>query len=87
MLGPSLSRELLALYGPLLTSAQVAEMLRYRNRDALIQAHKRAALRFALFQVPGRKGMFAKTSEVAAWIESLPSYTDKTHLTEQEETP
>lgn len=87
MLSPSLRSELLALYGPLLTSAQVAEMLRYRNRDALIQAHKRAALKFALFQVPGRKGMFAKTSEVAAWIESLPSYADKTQLVEPEESP
>lgn len=60
---------LLETHGPLLCASSVARLLAFRSTDALRQARLHHRLPIEMFQIDGRRGWFAATSEVAAWIE------------------
>jgi hypothetical protein len=60
---------LLQEHGPLLSASDVAKLLAFRSTDALRQARIHQRLPIEMFRVEGRRGWFAATMVVAAWIE------------------
>ena len=63
-----LDKRLFDLYGPLLGGQDLCVALGYRSSAALRQARKRGKVGVRTFALPGRKGTFASTTEVAAWL-------------------
>lgn len=82
----ALRQDLLTRYGALLTSEEVARVLRFKSKDALMKARRRDALPIALFSIPGRKGLFATSADVASWVESLGASHPAAEKTATEET-
>ncbi|MGY4516240.1 hypothetical protein [Lysobacter sp. HA18] len=60
--------QLLRLYGPMLGGRDLARALGYRSGDAMRKAHKRGRLPIRTFELEGRRGRFAATADLAAWI-------------------
>ena len=69
--GSQLEKLLIREYGCLLSSMQVAHVLGYGNIYALAKARSRGLLPIQMFLLPGRRGWFCRTSEVAAWLSRL----------------
>jgi len=65
-----LCAHLLSVYGGLVNSTSLARVLAYPSADAVRLAHRRRTLPVRMFRVPHRKGWFAATEDVAAWLES-----------------
>lgn len=57
-------------YGPLLDSRALCRVLHFRTPNALNVAHAQGRLPFAVFNIEGRRGLFAQTLDVARWVES-----------------
>jgi hypothetical protein len=71
MLGPSLPIHWLAQqHGPLLDAAATAKAMGFRTSDALRQARRDGRLAISMFRIPGRRGWFARTEAVVAWLDS-----------------
>lgn len=68
-----LSREedLRQRYGEILTTEEIAEILRYPSSAAVIKAHSRGALPVPLAKLPGRRGWFGNARCVAACLDVL----------------
>lgn len=49
----------------MMNARDVVEALRFKNSDALRAARKTGRLGFEMFPVQGRRGMFARTEDVA----------------------
>lgn len=49
----------------------MAKVAGFRSAEALKMATKRGRLGFKVFLIPGRRGKFALTADVAAWLESV----------------
>lgn len=49
----------------------VQEVLRYPTADALRAARSRGRLTLEMFRVPGRRGLFARTEDVARLLERV----------------
>jgi hypothetical protein len=62
--------ELTALFGPLVGGDDLIKILGYRNPAAFRQAQRQGRLGVRVFNLPARRGKFALTAEVAAWIQS-----------------
>jgi len=60
-------------YGPLICGDDLLQVAGFHSADALRMAAKRGALGFALFALPGRRGRFARTEDVASWLSTLDS--------------
>lgn len=60
---------LLQEHGPLLCASVAAKVLGYKSTDALRQARIRRRLPIPMFTIEGRRGWFASTQIVAAWLE------------------
>lgn len=58
---------------PILSAAETARLLGYPSTGALAKARQAGRLPFEMFQVPGRRGWFAATPVVRAWLRSLMS--------------
>jgi hypothetical protein len=56
---------------PLISASETARLLGYPSTGALAKARQTGRLPIAMFQVPGRRGWFAATQTVRAWLESL----------------
>jgi hypothetical protein len=56
-------------HGPLLPASVAAKLLGFRSTDALRQARIRKRLPIPMFTIEGRRGWFASTEIVAAWLE------------------
>jgi hypothetical protein len=56
---------------PLISASETARLLGYPSIGALAKARQTGRLPIAMFQVPGRRGWFAATQTVRAWLESL----------------
>lgn len=56
---------------PLLGAAETARLLGYPSTGALAKARQSGRLPFEMFQVPGRRGWFASTSVVRAWLQAV----------------
>lgn len=56
-------------YGPLLDAAATAKAMGFRTSDALRQARRDGRLTIPMFKIKGRRGWFASTPAVAAWLD------------------
>ena len=56
---------------PLLSAAETARVLGYPSTGALAKARQSGRLPFEMFQVPGRRGWFASTPVVRAWLQAV----------------
>jgi hypothetical protein len=59
------------VYGEIVGLDALVHMLNYPSASALRRAHARGTLPIALHRIPGRRGLFALTGEVAAWLDRL----------------
>ena len=66
----SLETKYLRTFGAVLSAAQTAKLLGYRSTASLAKARERGYLPFQMFQLPKRRGWFADTVDVAAFVES-----------------
>ena len=62
---------LVARYGELLSLQELADLLKYPSKQALRQAHRRGALPVQLIRMPNRRGWFAATRRIAAFLDEL----------------
>ncbi|WP_313206943.1 hypothetical protein [Stenotrophomonas sp.] len=69
----ALQRTLFQEYGPLIGPEHLPKVLCYRSVSAFRQAMNRNTLPVRVFSVEGRKGKFAFSTDVAAWLEQLKS--------------
>lgn len=79
------STGLIREYGPVLSAAATAKLLGFSNLGALRQARARGRLPIPMFNIERRRGWFASTAIVAAWIErttNAPSATGETTVDE-----
>lgn len=58
---------------PLLGGAQLRSALGFRSGEAFRAAARGGRLPVAVMKIQGRRGWFAKTEEVSAWVRSLPA--------------
>jgi hypothetical protein len=70
---------------PILSAAETARLLGYPSTGALAKARQSGRLPFEMFQVPGRRGWFAATPVVRAWLRSVMSCngTDQSPVKEE----
>lgn len=69
--GPSeaeLAASLVATYGPVVGGKELARTLGFRTQSAFRKALDRGALSVTIFQMPGRRGRFALSTELATWL-------------------
>jgi hypothetical protein len=57
-------------YGPMMDAKSICRVLHYPSVAALYAAKARGKLRFRTVELDGRRGLFAATAEVAAYLES-----------------
>ena len=55
-------------FGVVVSSAEAARLLGFRNTDALAKARVRGLLPIHMFRLPNRKGWFAETTAIALWL-------------------
>lgn len=67
-LADQLEKELVALYGPVLTGPEVQKVLRYRSLDAYRKAMVRKTVPVPLFQISGQRGKFALAKDIAQYL-------------------
>lgn len=58
---------------PLLSAAETARLLGYSSTGALAKARQTGRLPIEMFQMPGRRGWFAATAVVRAWLQEIMS--------------
>lgn len=58
---------------PILTASETARLLGYPSTGALAKARQAGRLPIEMFQVPGRRGWFAATPVVRAWLQKVMS--------------
>ena len=66
-----LRNELLELYGPLIGGEELMRAAGFKTANAFKLAIRRGRVGFHVFQITGRRGQFARTSDVAEWIDSI----------------
>jgi hypothetical protein len=62
---------LLDRFGELMSSRQASEALQFSSVQALRKAHKRGMVPFSLFRLPGRRGLFVSTRDVARFLDHV----------------
>lgn len=67
----ALTAELVDRHGELVSQQQLGHLLGYSNAGAIRKARERGGLPIATFFVPGRRGRFAFTRDLAAWLIEL----------------
>lgn len=71
-----------ARFGVVVGGAALWRLLGFRTGDAFRKAAQRQALPVATFTLPNRRGRFARTADIAAWLATLvqPAAAEKEHL-------
>lgn len=64
----SLDEQLLDRYGPTLGGKELYSALGFRSYGAFHRSKQLGDLGINVFMLPGRRGWFALTTEVAAWL-------------------
>lgn len=82
-LAPGLNLDLYLPRTPVLTGAETARVMGYPTTDALYKARQAGRLPIEMFRLPGRRGWFAATPSVKAWLEA--SFAPSAHRTSKEE--
>lgn len=67
-LAKELEKDLLDLYGPTMFGRNLHNALGYGSGDAFRQAVSRKTVPIPVFPIEKRKGKFALTKDVAAWL-------------------
>lgn len=65
-------------HGPYMGSAKVVSLLSFPSLSALTSARRRGTLPIEMVELPDRKGFWARTVDVARWIESVEQASPKT---------
>lgn len=68
-----LTIDLVERHGELVSQRDLARMLGYPSVAAIAKARERGRLPIKTFGVPGRRGKFAFTRDVSAWLFSMRS--------------
>lgn len=68
------------LYGPLMHTSDLQQALRYRSADALRVARASGRLTIPMFSLPGRRGLFARTEDVARWLDEAVSEREESDM-------
>lgn len=68
-------------YGPMMNSRDVQTALRYRTLGGFRAARHLGTINLEMFRIPGRRGLFAKTEDVAFLMRRMLSPPDQ--LTEE----
>lgn len=63
-----LEEELTARYGPMVSNEDLRVALGYPSKEAFRQALSRKRAPVPVFSLPQRRGKFALTKDVAAWL-------------------
>ena len=71
----SMREELLAKYGPLMDAKALCSVLCFPSIAALNAAHNRGKLTLKVVTLEGRRGLFARTTDVAAYLDA--AFADK----------
>jgi hypothetical protein len=58
-------------FGAIVSGAELARLLGYRNGAALRQAVHRRTLQVPTFFLPGRRGRCARTEDIVRWLQRL----------------
>lgn len=66
-----LRESLVRQYGAVVGGADLSNVLGFKSADTLRKAVKNNTLPLTTFEIPGRKGRFAVTLEVANWLIAL----------------
>lgn len=56
---------------PILSASETARLLGYPSTGALAKARQSGRLPIEMFQIPGRRGWFAATLVVRAWLQTI----------------
>jgi hypothetical protein len=72
-----LYEDMIARHGPLLTGHELFQSLGFRNAAAFRQARLRGHVDVPVFSLPNRKGVFAKTRDIAAWLDIVATQVRK----------
>ena len=62
---------LTSAYGPIVGGEQLTRLLGYPSNEAFRQALNRGQLPVRTFKIPHRRGKFAYTADIAAWLSDL----------------
>lgn len=65
------ARQLFADYGPLLTREQLVQILGFRTAEAFERSVERGQLDLKVIRIPHRQGLFARTSDLIDYLDSL----------------
>lgn len=68
---PSIADSLQEKHGYLIGGGALVKALAYPNTSAFRQAHSRGTVPVTVFDIPNRRGKFAYTADVAAWLASF----------------
>lgn len=66
-----LQQQLLEKYGPLLGGDDLPRALGFRTSAAMKKAWREKALHLNFFRIPGRRGLFCLTGDVATWLSEV----------------
>ncbi len=69
-----LQQQLLEKYGPLLGGDDLARALGYRTSAAMKKAWREKVLTLNFFRIPGRRGLYCLTGDVATWLCEVASH-------------
>jgi len=64
-------------FGPLMHARDIQQTLRFETNESFRVARHRGYLKLKMFAMPGRRGLFAKTEEVACFIEAAAGDQEK----------
>lgn len=53
---------------PIFSAADTARLMGFPTREALAKARRTGRLSIQMFQLPGRRGWFARREEVCSWL-------------------
>ncbi|MFC6187688.1 hypothetical protein ACFPZE_07080 [Pseudoxanthomonas mexicana] len=65
---------LVALHGELMDSQALVALFKFGSERSFRRSASKGALPVTVFRVPGRRGWFARTRDVAAWLAELGSH-------------
>jgi hypothetical protein len=75
--GERIAKQLQDKYGLLIGGNDLVRALGFPNPAAFREARRKNRLNVRVFAIPDRRGSFALTQDVAAWIERMSTQTDE----------
>ena len=64
-------KEMLEMYGPMVSGSALASALGFKSYSAFYKARREDKLSVKVFDIAGRRGPFARTADIADWLESM----------------